>query len=240
MTPEGTSETDRLWNALAATGGDKKLLIAALEAAIRDGQLGLGERLPTERVIAQAAGLSRNTVRDALSRLADRGLIARQVGRGTFVAEAGEVVATAPEEPLGRQPSPRELVEFRAECEPVLTGLIVMNASDTELADIRRLVLAGREAETWSECEEIDAEFHTRLFHATGNGVFVQLGTSMRQLRRTPAWLSLKESTFSLDRWQQYQAEHEIIIDHLIGRDSRASREALRLHFARVRGWVAE
>jgi DNA-binding FadR family transcriptional regulator len=243
MVVEDTLQADTLWASLAATGGDKKLLIAALEAAIREGRLARGERLPTERSIAQAAGLSRNTVRDALSRLADRGMIARQVGRGTFVVETDDLrdLDLAPEGVFAeRDPSPRELVEFRAECEPALTGLIVMNASDKELLDIQRLALTGREALTWSQCEDVDAEFHTRLFGATGNSVFVQLGGWMRRMRKTPAWMSLKQQTFSLERWQQYQLEHEAIIDHLIGRDSRNSREALRLHFARVRGWVAE
>jgi GntR family uxuAB operon transcriptional repressor len=248
MVFEDAPHADTLWGSLAATGGDKKLLIAALETAIRDGRLRLGERLPTERMIAQAAGLSRNTVRDALARLADRGMIARQVGRGTFVVETSVVEtgeardgdAPAGLAFAGRQPSPRELVEFRAECEPALTGLIVMNASDQELADIQRLALTGRSTETWSQCEEVDSEFHARLFAATGNGVFLQIGIAMRQMRKTAAWLSLKQQTFSLERWQQYQAEHETIIDYLIGRDSRNSRDALRHHFARVRGWVAD
>lgn len=242
MTDTNPPDYARLWSSIATSGGDKQSLLGALEAAIRDGVVMRGTRLPNERSIAQATGLSRNSVRDALSLLADRGMIARQVGRGTFVAGAAGTAERAHGGlfTLGREPSPRELVEFRSECEPTLAMPIVMNASDTELAEIKRLALAGRNTLTWYDCEEVDSSFHTRLFIATGNTVFAEVGHALRRMRRTQSWLSLKERTFSLERWQHYQQEHECIAQHLIKRDGRSAREALRRHFARVHGWVAE
>ncbi|WP_230534225.1 FadR/GntR family transcriptional regulator [Microvirga roseola] len=228
-----------LWAEIAASSGNKGRLIAALEEAIRNGMLPRGARLPTEREIAEATGLSRNTVRDAFSRLTERGLIARQVGRGTFV----NLAMKEPELPLHengqvRLPSPRELVEFRAECEPTTAMLIVMNASDAELMDIEQLALKGREALTWDQSEANDAEFHSRLYEATGNSVFQHIGCYLRQVRRSQAWMSLKQQTFSLERWRKYQQEHELIVTALRSRDVRGSREALRNHLSRVQGWV--
>jgi GntR family transcriptional regulator len=57
-----------------------------LAARITSGQLAAGERLPPERELAESLGVSRMTVRQALSSLAGRGLVERGVGRGTFVA----------------------------------------------------------------------------------------------------------------------------------------------------------
>jgi GntR family transcriptional regulator len=57
-----------------------------LAARIEAGDLRVGERLPAERELAEALGVSRMTVRQALTALADRGLVERGVGRGTFVA----------------------------------------------------------------------------------------------------------------------------------------------------------
>ena len=100
-----------VWSGIPG-GADKRQIVALIEAAIRDGRLPRGERLPTERAIAEASGLSRNTVRDALARLVDRGLIARQVGRGTFVADGAVAPGGAPgPERLGfweAAPAPRE------------------------------------------------------------------------------------------------------------------------------------
>lgn len=55
---------------------------------IAGGQLLPGDRLPPERDLAEWVGVSRMTARDALRSLADRGLLQRDVGRGTFVARA--------------------------------------------------------------------------------------------------------------------------------------------------------
>ena len=183
-------------------------------------------------------------MRDALSRLVERGLIARQVGRGSFVVgpdtPGGGTLAAGSADFWEVMPAPRELVEFRTQCEPSLASLIVMNASDSELSQISDLALSGRPAHSWQSCEAIDSEFHARLYGATRNVVFQQIGRYMRAARKSQAWLSLKEQTFDAERWQRYQAEHEQIAEFLIRRDGRGARDAIRAHLGRVQGWVAD
>jgi GntR family transcriptional regulator len=58
-----------------------------LAERIRAGMLRPGDRIPPERELAEQMQVSRMTVRQALGRLADRGLLMRQRGRGTFVSE---------------------------------------------------------------------------------------------------------------------------------------------------------
>lgn len=58
-----------------------------LAERIESGELAPGHRLPTERDLASALGVSRMTARAALGRLQQRGLIVRRQGSGTFVAE---------------------------------------------------------------------------------------------------------------------------------------------------------
>jgi len=60
-------------------------IAADLEEKIRRGDIAAGEPLQTEVDLAKAYGVSRSTVRQALSRLQQLGLITREVGRGTFV-----------------------------------------------------------------------------------------------------------------------------------------------------------
>jgi GntR family transcriptional regulator len=55
---------------------------------IESGRLAVGDRLPPERDLAIWVGVSRMTARAALATLAQRGLLERDVGRGTFVAAA--------------------------------------------------------------------------------------------------------------------------------------------------------
>ena len=60
-------------------------LCDALAEAIDGGGLETGERLPSERELAQQLGVSRTTVINAYDELRARGLVRGQVGRGTFV-----------------------------------------------------------------------------------------------------------------------------------------------------------
>jgi GntR family phosphonate transport system transcriptional regulator len=82
MTPE-TSMIERgsglaVWRQIAAV----------MEQAIRRGAYRPGAQLPTEKQLAQDFGVNRHTVRQAMNRLAETGLVAIEQGRGMFVADA--------------------------------------------------------------------------------------------------------------------------------------------------------
>jgi GntR family transcriptional regulator len=63
-----------------------------LREKINSGAYTQGDQLPTEDVLIAEYGVSRITVRQALSALADEGLIERRQGRGTFIAERQNAV----------------------------------------------------------------------------------------------------------------------------------------------------
>jgi len=58
-----------------------------IASQIEDGTLLVGEALPTESELSDRYGVSRATVREALRILADRGLIEKRQGVGSFIAE---------------------------------------------------------------------------------------------------------------------------------------------------------
>ncbi|MCY1667005.1 GntR family transcriptional regulator [Rhizobium sp. SL86] len=58
-----------------------------IEQAMSDGRLKHGDALPAERDIADAAAISRVTVRKAIDELVDEGLLVRRRGSGTFVVK---------------------------------------------------------------------------------------------------------------------------------------------------------
>jgi GntR family transcriptional regulator len=61
-------------------------LASTLRGEINGGDFGLGDRIPTEPELARRHGVSRNTVRQAVERLVEEGVLDRQQGRGTFVS----------------------------------------------------------------------------------------------------------------------------------------------------------
>lgn len=58
-----------------------------LRDEITSGRWEVGERLPSERELCEVFHLSRTTIREAIDALVDEGLLRREKGRGTFVAE---------------------------------------------------------------------------------------------------------------------------------------------------------
>jgi GntR family transcriptional regulator len=61
-------------------------LAARIRTGMRDGRLGAGDRLPSVRELAEAAGVNVNTVRAVYARLESEGLVRSEHGRGTFVS----------------------------------------------------------------------------------------------------------------------------------------------------------
>jgi DNA-binding transcriptional MocR family regulator len=62
-----------------------RALAHAVEAAIDNGELAAGERLPPQRIVAERLGIALTTVTRAYVELERRGLVRGEVGRGTFV-----------------------------------------------------------------------------------------------------------------------------------------------------------
>ncbi|GAA5192295.1 GntR family transcriptional regulator [Rugosimonospora acidiphila] len=63
-----------------------RTIAADLAAKIRSGHYAPGEALPAQRELSASYGVTLMTLRQALRRLSDEGLIVQQAGRGTFVA----------------------------------------------------------------------------------------------------------------------------------------------------------
>ena len=63
------------------------VIMDQIERLILEGKVRPGQKLPSERSLAEEFDVSRPTVREAIQKLEARGLIQRRHGGGTFVAE---------------------------------------------------------------------------------------------------------------------------------------------------------
>jgi len=82
-------------------------LEAALRAAVRDGQLRPGTRLPPSRALAADLGIARNSVADAYQQLVAEGWLTARTGAGTWVASRAAAAQRAPAAPARPVPPPR-------------------------------------------------------------------------------------------------------------------------------------
>lgn len=122
-------------------------LAERIRAAVEDGRLAAGARLPSVRELAEGAGVNVNTVRAVYARLEAEGLVRSEHGRGTFVAEA----APADESTLSRSELREQIAVLEAtlarlpppplgtEGEP--RGAAGALLSTDELLDVRRRLL---------------------------------------------------------------------------------------------------
>lgn len=68
-------------------------LVTTLRGAIEQGVYGAGQPIPSERELCRREGLSRTTVRRAIQRLVDEGVLHRVPGAGTFVGQPARAAA---------------------------------------------------------------------------------------------------------------------------------------------------
>src|SRR4051794_32053027 len=121
--------------------------VARLGTAIRLGLLTPGTQLPPERELADRLGISRSTLRHALTTLVQSGLLASARGRGggTFVVPRPPLAA-GEGEALGTDV--RDVLDFRVSTE---TGAVVLAAERRTTGDLTSLSelvarMAGAEA----------------------------------------------------------------------------------------------
>jgi len=96
-----------LWVDLNRRGDRATAIYRALVAAMTDGRLRSGDRLPPMRALATDLAVSRTTVATVYERLTAEGYVEGRVGSGTFVTAAGGLPTEQPRRPVGQlQPKP--------------------------------------------------------------------------------------------------------------------------------------
>ena len=156
-------------------------VVAQIQAAILDGRLSPGDRLPAERELGEMLGTSRGTLREALRVLEQKRLIEIRlgVGGGAFVKDPGGDQITESLAMLIRSQkvSLHHLAEFREDVEGTVAGLAAERATSEDIRYLRRLLLAARSCwengvEQWPEFVRVDEKVHMALAQSAGNPVY--------------------------------------------------------------------
>ncbi|WP_279481747.1 FadR/GntR family transcriptional regulator [Aureimonas sp. SK2] len=197
-----------------------------LRHLIETGEYGVGDRLPTERELAERLGISRPTVREALIALEVEGRIRIRVGSGIYV--------TAPpaEEPMpGEIAGPFELLRARE----LIEGALVREAAEKATAeDVAALddLLHRMEDGTHPSPETIalDREFHVAVAGILGNGVITRFIGDLFDQRMTPYFARLSEYFETGQTWRVAFAEHQAVRDAIAAGDPAEAEAAMRRH----------
>ncbi|WP_028294129.1 GntR family transcriptional regulator [Oceanobacter kriegii] len=216
------------------------IIAEQLESMIIEGSLEPGQKMPTERALAERFEVSRPSIREALNKLDAKGLVTRRQGGGTFVADS---IGMSMSDPLlGLLESHPEfnydLLEYRHALEEIAAHYAAVRATESDHELIERRYqewLDGHNARLGAEQEaELDWRFHLSIAEASHNAVLLH---SMRAL------LSLFKQTIATNltylyteeaRRDEIRRQHEAMKDAVIQRDTEKSRQAVNNHLAFV------
>lgn len=209
--------------------------VESLRAFIEAGNYRPGDRLPAERELIGALGVSRSTLRRALDSLEQEGLIWRHVGKGTFLAEPkGAAPLDDHLKDISRQLTPVKVMRARLSFEPALAREAAINASGEAVATILRAVEASEEAASWAEYEACDDAFHQAVAVASDNMLLIALYERMNSVRRSVAWRKVIRETARPPQSHTSFDEHRRIAEAIEARDPSAAHEAMRRHIGSV------
>lgn len=153
--------------------------VDAITEYIRENELSPGDRLPSERAIAEQLGIGRNSLREALRILESHGAIRVKNGLGIFVGEMRDgsgIDLRVNHERVNLL----ELLDIRYALERRAIELCIKHASDE---DIRRAEPALRNMEALaiqtainaSQIQEEDRRYHSAVYRGAQNGALRDL-----------------------------------------------------------------
>ena len=207
-------------------------IASALKQRISEGEWARADRIPPERDLAEQFGVARNTIRRAVDHLEQAGIVARQVGRGTFLVATESALAGAIARMEGS--SPADVMEVRQLLEPAAAAFAATSATAAELEVVEDAHRAACEAADLASFERHDAAFHQRILLCSRNNFLREIHNLVQLVRNQAPWFEMKRRSFSEERRQIYCAEHEAILDALFQRDPIAARAAMLAHLRTV------
>ena len=152
-------------------------LATLLAAQVESGSLSPGDRLPTEQQLAQAHGVSRTVVREAVHQLTSRGLLISRQGSGVYVSKAPRNHALSFDAAvLESIDAVVRVREVRRALEGETAALAASRATRLQVAALRRALKAiDKSTAEGGDGVAEDLAFHRALTDAAGNPHFGRL-----------------------------------------------------------------
>lgn len=200
-----------------------ELAVERMRERILQGDWQVGQRLPTEPVLALELGISRNTVREAMRVLAFSGLVEIRQGDGSYLRTCQDplqAVQAMSRCTLEQARETRHILETEA------IGLAALRRTDEDLQGLR-VALAGSGDHFHGDVDAYvccDLVFHQRLIDAAHNPALSELyryfsGVVAAALQHNMATVPRSQATFDL---------HGQILDAIEQRDPERAKALSR------------
>ncbi|MDP3195949.1 FCD domain-containing protein [Tabrizicola sp.] len=214
-------------------------VVRQIEQLILRGILRPGERLPSERELADKLGVSRPSLRDAIADLAERGLLVSRAGSGIFVAEMlGSAFSPALAQLFStHDEAVFDYISFRRDMEGLAAERAAIFGSETDLKlidTIYRKMEAAHQKRDPSDEAQLDAEFHMAIIEASHNVIMLHMLRSMFDLLRQGVFYNRQMMFRNRITRDQLLDQHRAINAAIQARDPDAARATVAAHMAFV------
>ena len=214
-----------------------------LQQLIRQRQLQPGQRLPSERQLAEELGISRTALREAIQKLSSQGLLLSRMGAGTFIqarshrSSSWQEQITAPLLPLVyADPQYRyDVLETRQMLEIHTAWHAATRATDTDKSRIQHRfdeLLHFQQTHNAEAASLADAQFHLAIAEASHNAVVVQVMRGLFDLMRST--VAENRRLMFIDHRSQVlehlTAQHHNLVQAIVAGEPEQARHAMTEH----------
>ncbi len=217
----------------SSAGRGHQIIVDGILAVIRRDDLTPGARLPSERALADMFKVSRNSIREAIRTLIEKGVLRNHMGAGTYLVDNKvNVLLKDVTEAVHRQRRRiKEIFGFRRMIEP---EIVVMAAESITAEDLDFLKLTVYEQERCilerEDDREHDRSFHLRLAQATGNRVIKEVFDTIENIIGESRWNRVN----NIRRQRASLQAHIAIIGALERRDAKKARQLMINHLVEM------
>lgn len=219
----------------ARTARARTLQESVLEQLAREivaGRYPEGAHLPTEAALAQAFGVGRSTLREAVRVLVSKGMLEVSPRNGTRVrprADWRRLDSDLLRWTFELAPDPvllNDLIEARRIVEPEAAALAAERACAADLVALEQAFLAMQAAlpKDMAACVAADVAFHTALLSATGNSVLREFEAMIAAALDRAFRLS---TTAAVVTYERTLSAHRAVYEAVRSRDPTAARRAM-------------
>jgi GntR family transcriptional regulator, transcriptional repressor for pyruvate dehydrogenase complex len=205
---------------------------------INAGRYKAGSKLPSERTITEQMGVSRPSLREAISALQIVGILESRPGDGTYVSTpvATEDLMRRAVTVLEECDSPFENMLARKALEIGSVRLAIQVATDTDLDALKTAweekCLRGRRGDL-EEYLRYGKEFHLAIARATKNRIIEGIMEKLLDMTIQPLWISMRRNYFIKDpsRIELMLDIHDRIVQAIYARDADRAIRELENHY---------
>lgn len=207
--------------------GREQLLERVMQSLV-GGDFSPGDKLPSERQLAETYNVSRPVIREVMQRLKERGILHIAPGSGAFLREATPLDWARPLDALGshRASTTRQLVEARVMLEVRAASLAADRATASDLANLRRALHVFAQSTDLFARARCDIAFHSLIARSSHNPVVEMMFGAIAPLVFEVMLRSLSDPKVT----QRGEPFHALVLRAIVDGDPGAAGAAMEEH----------